>query len=63
VASPPNPTVAPVVTYEYLFFLPLSEQLWPHDRQKARVLLSGSCTPAIAVNWSWPKNLDTTGSL
>jgi hypothetical protein len=28
-ALPPNPVAVPVVSYEYLFCLPSSEQLWP----------------------------------
>jgi hypothetical protein len=47
-ASPPNPAAVSVVTYEYLFYLPSSEQPRPPARRKARGLLSGSCIPGIA---------------
>jgi hypothetical protein len=40
----PNPTVVPIVTYEYLFFLPLSERLQPPAQRKAHGLLLGFCT-------------------
>jgi hypothetical protein len=43
-ASPMNPAVIPIVTYEYLFCLPSSERLRPPARRKAQGLLSGSCT-------------------
>jgi hypothetical protein len=61
-ASPPNPAVVPTVTSEYLFFLPLSERLWPPARWKAQGLLLGSCAPGIVGHRFWPKSLDTTGS-
>jgi hypothetical protein len=44
-ASPLNPMVAPVVTYEYPFNLPSSERPRPPARLKTWGLLSGSCTP------------------
>jgi hypothetical protein len=44
-ASPLNPVVVPAVTYEYLFFLRLSDRLRSPTRWKARGLLTGSCTP------------------
>jgi hypothetical protein len=43
-ASPPNPTAIPAVTYEYLFYLPSSDRLRPPTRRKARGLLTMSCT-------------------
>jgi hypothetical protein len=33
-----------VETYEYIFYLSLSEWLWPPTRRKAQGLLLGSCT-------------------
>jgi hypothetical protein len=62
-ASPPNPVVAPVVTYEYLFYLLLSERPWPPSQQQAQGLLSGPCTLGTVGHWLRPKNLDTAGSL
>jgi hypothetical protein len=44
-APPSNPTVVPAVIYEYLFYHPSSEWLWPPARRKAKVLLLGSRTP------------------
>jgi hypothetical protein len=40
-ALPTNPTVVPIVTYQYLFCLPSSERLQPPAQRKAQVLLSG----------------------
>jgi hypothetical protein len=62
-ASPPNPAKAPAVTYEYLFYLPSNERLWPLAQQKAQGLLSVSSTPDTASCRLWPKNLDMTGFL
>jgi hypothetical protein len=62
-ASPPDPVAVPVVTYEYLLYLPSSERPQPLARRKARGLLSGSCTLATAGHWLWLKNLDMIGSL
>jgi hypothetical protein len=59
---PPNHATVPVVTYDYLFYLPLSEQLWPPARRKAKGLLSGSCTPGTKGHQLRPKNLDATES-
>jgi hypothetical protein len=57
--SSPNRATVPVLTYDYLFYLPPSE--WPRSpaQQKARGLLSGSCTPGIMGYWLQPKILDT----
>jgi hypothetical protein len=33
-ASPPNPAMTLAVTYEYLFYLSLSDRLWPPSRWK-----------------------------
>jgi hypothetical protein len=60
---PLNVVAVPTVTYEYPFCLPSSERLWPPTQQKARGLLSGSCTLATTGRLLWPKNMDTTGSL
>jgi hypothetical protein len=54
---------APTVIYEYLFYPPSSDQLWPPARRKARGLLSGTSTPGTVSRWLWLKILDTTGSL
>jgi hypothetical protein len=56
-ASPPNPTAVPVVTYEYLFYIPSSERLWPPAQQKAWWLLSGSCTPSTVGRRLQPKKI------
>jgi hypothetical protein len=61
IASPSNLVAAPVVTYEYLFYLPSSERLHPPARWKARELWPGSCTPGTTGRRLQPKNLDTTG--
>jgi hypothetical protein len=58
-----NPMEAPTVTYEYLFYLPSSDQLWPPARWKAQGLLSGSSTLGTAGYWLWPTILDTTDFL
>jgi hypothetical protein len=42
--SPPNPVGVPVVTYEYLFYSPSSDRLWPPAPRRAQGLLSGSST-------------------
>jgi hypothetical protein len=52
-----------IVTYEYLFYLPLSDRLRPPARRKARGLLSGSSTQSNTGHWLRPKILDTTDSL
>jgi hypothetical protein len=62
-ASPSNPVVAPAVTYEYLFFLPSSDRLWPPTQGKAWRLLSGSSTLGTMGPWLRHKLLDTIGSL
>jgi hypothetical protein len=62
-ASPLNPVMAPAVTYEYLFCLPLSERLRTPAQWKARDLLSGSCTPGTVGHRLRLINLDTTDSL
>jgi hypothetical protein len=51
-ASPPNLVVVPIVTYEYLFCLPLSEQLWPPARLKVRGYCRGLVpwVPPVADN-------------
>jgi hypothetical protein len=54
-ASPLNPAIVPIVTYEYLVCLPQREWLWPPARRKARDLLSGPCTLGIMGRWWWPK--------
>jgi hypothetical protein len=61
--SPRNHAHAPSVTYEYLFYLPSSDRLWPPTRRKAQGLLSGSSTPGTAGRWLRLKILDTTGSV
>jgi hypothetical protein len=59
-ASPPNPTTIPVVTYEYLFCLPSSKRPQSAARRKARGLLSG-LVPWVPWPTSYgPTNLDTT---
>jgi hypothetical protein len=58
-----NPTVVPTTSYEYLFYLPTSDQLWPPARRKAQGLLSRSSTLSTAGHQIWPKILDTTDSL
>jgi hypothetical protein len=35
IITPPNPTVAPTTSYEYLFCLPSSDRLWTPSRRKA----------------------------
>jgi hypothetical protein len=50
-ASPPNPVMVHVVTYEYLFCLLSSERLQPPARRKDRGLLSGSCILGTAGHW------------
>jgi hypothetical protein len=35
-ASPPNLVMIPIVTYEYLFYLPSSERLQPPAQRKAQ---------------------------
>jgi hypothetical protein len=62
-ALPMNLAVVPAVTYEYLFFLPLSEWLRPPAQQKAWGLLSGSYNLSTVGCLIRPKNLDTTNSL
>jgi hypothetical protein len=62
-ASPPNPSMVPVVTYEYLFCLLSSDRFQPPARQKARGLLSGSSTPGTVGRRSWAKILDMISSL
>jgi hypothetical protein len=47
-ATPPNPTVVPTVSYEYLFCLPSSERFQPPARRMAQGLLSGFSTPETA---------------
>jgi hypothetical protein len=54
-ASPPNPAVVPVVTYEYPFFLPSCDRPRPPAQWKARGLLSGSYTLGTVGHWLWPK--------
>jgi hypothetical protein len=49
IITPPNPTIAPTTSYEYIFYLSSSDRLQPPARWKARGLLS-------------PNNLDTVGS-
>jgi hypothetical protein len=58
-ASPKNPTMVPVVTYEYLFCLSSSERLGPLARRKAQGLLSGSCTMGTADRRLWSKKIGT----
>jgi hypothetical protein len=48
-ALPLNPVAVLTVTYEYLFYLMLSEQSPMPARQKARGLLTGSYTPGTAT--------------
>jgi hypothetical protein len=60
---PPNPMAVLAVTFEYLFYLLLSERLHPPAQWKARGLLSESCTPGNAGCPLWPKSLDTISSL
>jgi hypothetical protein len=43
--SPPNPTMARTIAYEYLFYLLSSDQLRQSAQRKARGLLLGSSTP------------------
>jgi hypothetical protein len=43
-ASPPNPMMVPIVAYEYIFCLLLSERPRPLTQQKAQGLLLGSYT-------------------
>jgi hypothetical protein len=62
-ASPLNSAAVPVVIYEYLFCLLLSEQSRPPTQWKAQGLLSGSHTPSTMGNWLRPKNLDMIDSL
>jgi hypothetical protein len=45
-ATPPNLVAVPVVTYEYLFCLPLNERSRSPTQWKARGLLSGFGTPS-----------------
>jgi hypothetical protein len=59
-ASPLNPAVVPVVTYEYLIYLPSSERFHPSTQQKAQGLLSGSCIPGIVCPVMAQTSLDTT---
>jgi hypothetical protein len=40
--SPLNPTEVPAIIYEYLFYPPSSDQLWPPAQRRAWGLLSGS---------------------
>jgi hypothetical protein len=40
-ASPPNPAMALIVTYEYLFCLPSSDRLRPPAREKAQGYCQG----------------------
>jgi hypothetical protein len=61
--SPSNPMAAPVVTYEYIFCLSLSDQLRPPTQWKAQGLLSGSSTPDTVGHRLRPKILDMTYSL
>jgi hypothetical protein len=44
----PNPVAVPAVTYEYIFYLSSSEWFRPPAQQKARGLLSESCTLGTA---------------
>jgi hypothetical protein len=53
-ASPPNPAVVPIVTYEYLFYLPSSEWPRPPALWKAWGLLPGSCIPVITGHRTQP---------
>jgi hypothetical protein len=45
-ASPPNPAEVPIMTYEYPFCLPSSEQPRSPVQRKARGLMSWSYTPS-----------------
>jgi hypothetical protein len=60
-ASPLNPPMALIITYEYLFCLPSSERLRSPIGRKARGLLSGSCTPGTTGHQLWPINQDMIG--
>jgi hypothetical protein len=62
IITPPNPTVAPTTSYEYLFCLPSSDRLWPPSRRKAWGRLSGSYTPCTTGCRLRPKNPYTTSS-
>jgi hypothetical protein len=55
-----NPVEVPAVTYEYLFYPPSSDLLWPPAQQKAQGLQSGSNTPSTAGHQLWQKKLDMT---
>jgi hypothetical protein len=63
IITPPKSAAVLVVSYEYLFYLPSSERLWPLARRKAWGLLLGSCTLGIVSRQLWLKILDTTVSL
>jgi hypothetical protein len=63
IITPPKSAAVPVVSYEYLFYLPSSERLRPLARRKAWGLLLGSCTLGIVSRQLWLKILDTTISL
>jgi hypothetical protein len=56
-ASPSNPIVIPIVTYEYLICLMSSERLWPPARRKAQGLLSESCTLGTVHRQLLPKRI------
>jgi hypothetical protein len=60
---PLNLAVVLIVSYEYLFCLSLSEQLWLPAQWKALGLPSGSCTPGTAGHRFQPKYLDIIGFL
>jgi hypothetical protein len=62
-SSPSNLAAVPIVTYVYLFCLPLSKRPQPPARRKALGLLAGSCTLGIATRQLRPKNLDMTDFL
>jgi hypothetical protein len=59
-ASPPNPMTVPIVTYEYLFCLPSSEQSGhPFDRRLEHYYRCRVPWVLQATSYS-PANMDTT---
>jgi hypothetical protein len=60
--SPPNPAIEPTVTYEYLFFLPLSNRLRQPLDGRLRGYYQGFVPQVPRVTGYGPKNLVMTGS-
>jgi hypothetical protein len=58
----PNPASVPVVSYEYLFYHPMSDRTQPPARRKALGLLLRSCTLGTAGHRLRPNNMYMTGS-